>query len=358
MIAICLYSFMMIERAALPTLDIQKSSNRKAPEAHEKRSQVDFAFGTKGTVGERLAVYLALKGPDAPSPIREYNSAAVRISPKLPPLRERSPLPNPAASVPTHFARHTTSDGKTFVISTWDGICNPYDLWVFEEVDGRLCNPVFTGRTTYWPGNYHTGELQPGSEKRDSEVFKLLRMEEWISRFVVNRQFARDSDGDGYTDVLERWVGLDPNCCDMDGDGIVDGSDVDPVAPSRKLSREEQIARCAIVTALGREKWEGNPMILVKWPKEMKPFDVGIENHLFLHEYEGMLKREGEANLFGIRVELLSESSRVVKFNKDKSIAEVSVSVASWYDTKYTVQTQKIGQQWLPKSCVRWDAVP
>jgi len=44
-------------------------------------------------------------------------------------------------------------------------------------------------------------------------------------------ELRRDSDGDGWTDVEERRLGLDPYRADSDGDGIPDGRDTCPQLP-------------------------------------------------------------------------------------------------------------------------------
>jgi hypothetical protein len=52
-----------------------------------------------------------------------------------------------------------------------------------------------------------------------------------------------DSDGDGLTDVVERWIGTDPERADTDGDGLADGNDPAPNAhPPVRLTEEDAIA--------------------------------------------------------------------------------------------------------------------
>src|SRR4030095_8395640 len=42
---------------------------------------------------------------------------------------------------------------------------------------------------------------------------------------VAWADLARDTDGDGLTDLLEERIVTDPNAADTDGDGILDGRD-------------------------------------------------------------------------------------------------------------------------------------
>lgn len=51
------------------------------------------------------------------------------------------------------------------------------------------------------------------------------------------KQIETDSDGDGWTDVEEQRLGIDPNNKDSDGDGIADGRDV---CPNLSLSDEDK----------------------------------------------------------------------------------------------------------------------
>jgi hypothetical protein len=64
-----------------------------------------------------------------------------------------------------------------------------------------------------------------------------------LRAFGVEMQFAleeieRDSDGDGWTDLEEGRIGINPHASDTDGDGIPDGRDVCPLyaAPGARAS--------------------------------------------------------------------------------------------------------------------------
>jgi hypothetical protein len=53
---------------------------------------------------------------------------------------------------------------------------------------------------------------------------------------------CKDSDGDGWTDIEEKRLGLDPQKADTDGDSIPDGQDVCPnYAPSAKDANDEEV---------------------------------------------------------------------------------------------------------------------
>lgn len=55
------------------------------------------------------------------------------------------------------------------------------------------------------------------------------------------RELRRDTDGDGWTDIEEQRLGLDPRRADTDGDGVADGRDVCPdYAPPAAEARDEE----------------------------------------------------------------------------------------------------------------------
>jgi hypothetical protein len=64
----------------------------------------------------------------------------------------------------------------------------------------------------------------------------------------------RDSDGDGWTDIEEQYLGLDPHNQDTDGDGLRDGEDPCPdFAPDERATEDEktQIIQRAIFATFG-----------------------------------------------------------------------------------------------------------
>jgi hypothetical protein len=68
------------------------------------------------------------------------------------------------------------------------------------------------------------------------------------------KEIERDSDGDGWTDIEEQRLGLDPNNKDTDGDGIPDGQDVCPNFSLRdedKNDEEIKILQKAIFATFG-----------------------------------------------------------------------------------------------------------
>jgi hypothetical protein len=74
------------------------------------------------------------------------------------------------------------------------------------------------------------------------------------TRPLVLDDIERDSDGDGWTDIEERTLGLNPSQRDTDRDGLEDGRDPAPdyAAPTApKESEDVEILQRAIFTAFG-----------------------------------------------------------------------------------------------------------
>lgn len=80
-------------------------------------------------------------------------------------------------------------------------------------------------------------------------------------------EINKDSDGDGWTDLEEARMGLDPNKADTDGDGVPDGQDVCPdFAPPKSDAADEevQILQKAFFATFGLS---GSRYVLLAEPK-------------------------------------------------------------------------------------------
>src|SRR5581483_9537610 len=94
-----------------------------------------------------------------------------------------------------------------------------------------------------------------------------LGKQEW---HLSIKEIEKDSDGDGWTDVEEKRLGLDPNNPDTDGDGIPDGRDVCPnfARPGAENRDEEsQILEKAVFGVFGLS---GSRYLLLVGPESKK----------------------------------------------------------------------------------------
>jgi hypothetical protein len=123
------------------------------------------------------------------------------------------------------------------------------DLWVARVEDGKCTKVLFTG----------TNKRELGSA-------------DWLERFAGNPELSKDSDGDGWTDVVEGRIGTDPARVDSDGDGLNDSQDRNPLTVPRELNEREQVLAAAF-EGLYRLNRSYSPAVVV-FPEGMEPFEL------------------------------------------------------------------------------------
>jgi hypothetical protein len=106
-----------------------------------------------------------------------------------------------------------------------------HDLKLEERKPGEL---IFTFvQDKPGPRNLMEGELAPPKQA------PVMGKQTWILSLEA---LKRDSDGDGWTDIEEERLGLDPKNKDSDGDGIPDGEDICPnFAPKSDETDDEEV---------------------------------------------------------------------------------------------------------------------
>jgi outer membrane protein assembly factor BamB len=157
-------------------------------------------------------------------------------------------------------ATRKDKDGVLWGLITSAALGAGDDLWIVKHDGEHWTEPVFTGVSR--------GELG----KQD-----------WFSRFVGNATLSRDSDGDGWTDLVEERLGADPHNPDTDGDGIKDSQDKNPLAAPRSLSQEEQVLAAAFEA---RYRFVGDRDVpcLVTLPKGIEPLELSGWNWTIIPE--------------------------------------------------------------------------
>jgi hypothetical protein len=140
------------------------------------------------------------------------------------------------------------------------------------------------------PRNIMEGQLSP--PKKSPHLGKQT----WMLSLQV---LLQDSDGDGWTDIEEERMGLDPKNRDSDGDGVPDGQDICPnYAPKKDESQDEeiQILQKAVFAEYGLSR--SRALLLVE--PESKRFQVwGYRGPiLFLKERWTWGKQHPEGGIF------------------------------------------------------------
>jgi|GEM_PF-5000324 len=189
---------------------------------------------------EALATLAAMRSPAADQAVRGFLAR---------PLAERVAWSPPQPAGAPHLIA-TLADGRRLLIFGHGYLGNPADLWVAElGRDGTLAAPaLFSGQALPVGEDLETLVAQVAAvagDPADSRVELRNRRGSLCAAFSMAR-IARDSDGDGLTDLVEQRLRLDPASPDTNRDGLPDA--VDP-APNSRL-REPINADQEITAAL------------------------------------------------------------------------------------------------------------
>jgi outer membrane protein assembly factor BamB len=168
-------------------------------------------------------------------------------------------LPHPA----TLLATHTDSNGVMWGLIQSPILGDPGDYWIARDDGKHWTSPTFTGASesdfaeANWSGSSH----QPSFPA------------DWFARFVGNSALTKDSDGDGWTDLVEKRLGTDPRNPDTDGDGLRDSDDKNPLAAPRRINDTEQVLAAWFEAQLLFRPGRYQPCV-ADWPKNMRPCEV------------------------------------------------------------------------------------
>jgi hypothetical protein len=242
-------------------------------------------------------------------------------------------------------ARHTDSQDKKWGLIYLDALGSTQDLWLVNKQDGKWTDPVFTGVSTYWPRSYTGGNPTKGEPEYLAKMDRFITNGEW-KQLIGSPELTLDSDKDGFTDVVERWLALDPQNTDSDGDGLKDSVDKNPHAMSRPLNENEQILQAALDAAVfGRTDIGRN--LIVAFPEGVQPIEVTCWPGL-------VLSKEAEARatrpdaLFGFGIRFGSKGQKALKILRP-GLAEVSMTEdGGWYMNGYIIVLKRFGVEWLP----------
>jgi hypothetical protein len=199
-----------------------------------------------GPVRSMSYVRLGVLGtPEAIAALRRIEAASARAS-LVPPTvsleRDPHPAPHVSAGYYEPFVRTEGPSGRVFglIQGVWLGTT---DIFVVEQTgDQKWTRPLKIER------RFYRGIESPTLTWRDPDqlVLRFIQQprepsppgpfftpplpgppgpQEWVIDLAAVR---KDSDGDGFTDIEEKRLGLDPNKTDTDGDGLPDGADSAP----------------------------------------------------------------------------------------------------------------------------------
>ncbi|MDQ7824418.1 MAG: PQQ-binding-like beta-propeller repeat protein [Candidatus Eremiobacteraeota bacterium] len=221
------------------------------------------------------------------------------------------------------------------------------DAWILKFDGKEWKEPLFTGKTIR--------ELD--MEKSD-----------WISTLALNGDMRKDSDGDGWTDEVEKRLGTDPLNKDTDGDGLIDSADKNPLAAPRALSETEKVLRAAFEGRFCFSSGKGFRVpCLVKLPEGIEPLEFIGYDWIIIPEKKGekspLEKARAVVDRLGVLVVSFAmppsdfdenivrenKEGRFILWNKDRTEAKLlfSTHYGDLNASETEIHLKKFGDDWI-----------
>lgn len=262
---------------------------------------------------------------------------ALHGSTTLPELAKRRNLPTLTSK--DVLSRNVGKDGFERALIKWDALGGPDDLWIVAKKDGRWQDPLFTGVSTYWP----VGQMGPakGYEEHQAKMKVLIEEKAWVERFGPTSQIAKDSDGDGYTDIVEEWLGLNLHKADTDGDGIADGIDRNPFFSNKSTTDSSKAVKAALESFAFTQSWFNSNAIL-EFQNGISPVALSSGAGLVLQWPAEQNARIGR--LYGKWFSVTGVEA--VKSNQNEFEVRV-MEAGGFYQMLWLARVKQIGQEWF-----------
>lgn len=261
----------------------------------------------------------------------------------VPILTKRSALPTDENDHEAFLSIAKDVSGVKRALIHWDAMGGPEELWIVRWSGERWVDPIFTGATTYWPRSYPGGNpVGDGFGEHEKEMKALIEGKGWLKRFVGNAQLTKDSDGDGLTDVVEKWLGLDPAKVDTDGDGLSDGVDKNPLAKPRAMSDDDRALQ-AVMSLYCCSDYEPNQNHMIGLPAGVEPFEIeSCRGTVYLQEPPSRFpKRIGK--VYGHWFSISAPVKHLAKAGEVEIRIEES---GGYYWHEFAVTVRKVGDEW------------
>lgn len=236
---------------------------------------------------------------------------------------------------------------------------NKYGLWIVEKINNDF-KPYFLGLTqnVYLPDFYRKDQkfLENDAFVMNGTLVDIQRLSrvpmlpkyEVIKdgvQFSINLdEIKKDSDKDGFNDLFENFIGLNPNSADTDGDGIADFIDSNPKYKSgidkftamyetlvdhpkkpSKYSFVEILTDCDYFQAINPK----NIKVLIYNTSEKASIKDDVLNHFFPGKYSKMKTYKNYDNVYF--TDFADETG-------DGTISAEFVNGRWKFDKKYTVE--------------------
>lgn len=253
---------------------------------------------------------------------------------------------------PKHYDNKLLNVYKDMAGQVWGLACSYTlgscrDLWILKS-DGKK-----------WNSSFFTGRMLD---------IKQGRITDWYSDLVCNADLAKDSDGDGWTDEVEKRLGTDPSSKDTDGDGLIDSIDKNPLAAPRKLSEKEKILQAAFEGRYCFCSGDGYKVpCLVKLPEGVEPLEFFGFDWVIIPVRKGeqsplsmavaQIEEHGVAVVsfhkprFDLKGNFIGKNGKegLILWNNDKTEAKIHVDTfyGSLNAAGYDILLKKFGEDWI-----------
>jgi hypothetical protein len=234
------------------------------------------------------------------------------------------------------FVTVRISDGTTYGIMSENLLGDDYDLFLISSKSPTdrsawtrpilIPNRIYRGfhdakLTEGKPGQLVFAFVQGTSRPRDlmegqlapPEKAPVLGKQTWI---LSPQEIMQDSDGDGWTDIEEQRLGLNPRNRDTDGDGIPDGQDICPnYAPTAGQENEEevQILQKAVLAQYGLSR--SRTLLLVRPGSKRFQIEGYRGPVLYLNDVKEWTAKHPEGGIFvSWQITARSNSDAAVSF--------------------------------------------
>lgn len=257
--------------------------------------------------------------------------------PDTPDKNKESPTSRRMIAVAKDARGHIWGLFRTHILGNYD------DLWVVHQEAGHWVEPVFTGK-------------QLKNEKTPKD---------WLVRFAENPALRVDTDGDGWTDLVEKRLGTNPKRADTDNDGLKDSEDANPLAASPSLSDTEKVLQAAFEARYHFDSG-ASLVCLVELPEGATPLEFSSWGWIIIPKKENQKvplqdsigKGVGSVSFWLPRYDLngaaaLPRKKEVILWNADRTRAKLGISThfGPIHGDSYDIELQKFGSDWVVVRC-------
>ena len=183
------------------------------------------------------------------------------------------------------LCRATDKNGTIWAVTNiwWFG-CRD-DLWLISknnESDSIWAGPWFTGICQDHSEDKNAYYLNPCRLEFIKEELHLIIVDQQIDTIISPAILTADWDKDGLYDYEEIRFTTNPDNDDSDSDGIIDGEDMNPIAPANENLSDVDMARLAMFKNFARNNYAYSLYVLPVREGKKLEYDTSSPNSIIL----------------------------------------------------------------------------